>query len=312
MISLTIFNNIYDNSIDKKLDLKSWKAFTTMLRKLSEISVASKKDANLISPAIYDPSSDKRRNANVIAWAGWAALDVDDHDFEGNIEDSIKEKFGKYTFVCYSTASSRVEKPKFRIVFQTKNTVMVDQIRPFWFALNTEFDSIGDKQCKDLSRMYYSPGNYDNAYNFFFTNDAVPIDHYELIDKHPYTEKKSKNFIDRLPKNLQKEIVSYRKEQMKNRDRFSWSSYADCPFVNKKLIKDYKSIAHIDNSGRYAMIYKIMVSIATLAIKNEYPITANEIINLVRQLDADTSNRYKKRRIEPEANRAIEFAYKNA
>jgi predicted nucleic acid-binding protein len=59
------------------------------------------------------------------------------------------------------------------------------------------------------------------------------------------------------------------------------------------------------------MIYKIMTSIACNAIKRKYPITEYEIVDLVRNLDRDTSNRYATRHLNVEASRAIEFAYRN-
>jgi hypothetical protein len=273
--------------------------------------LGGKEDAELFSPAIYTPNSE-RRNKNVLAWAGWCAVDIDSIEIEGDLNDYIlKHLVRDWKFVCYSTASSSENHPKFRIVFETDRHIHSDEIRHFWFALQTELNSVGDKQCKDLSRMYYIPATYARAYNFFFTGGDKPIDVSALLGKHPYVEAKSnRSFLDRLPEDLQKKIVQYRMEKMENKN-YTWMSYEDCPFVNRELIRDYKAIAHIDNSGRYAMIYKIMISIAVNAIKKEYPITTNEIVELIKQLDRDTSNRYEKRSLDIEADRAIEYAYKN-
>ena len=173
-------------------------------------------------------------------------------------------------------------------------------------------DEQGDKQCKDLSRMYYIPGNYLGAYNFIFENKNKALNVSELLSNYPYNEKKnSKNFLDRLPDDFQKKIIQYRMDNMRGKG-YSWVSYEDCPFVNKSLIRDYKSIAYTDNSGRYAMIYKIMTSIAINAIKKEYPIAAHELSEIIKQLDRDTSNRYENRALDVEADRAIEYAYRNA
>jgi hypothetical protein len=248
----------------------------------------------------------------VEAWGGWAAIDVDTHEFKGDLETELKSLYGEYQYICYSTASSTEELPKFRLVFELADIVQAHEVKHFWSALNTELDFMGDKQCKDLSRMYYIPGQYAGAYNFFFTNDGNKLDPKALMNKHSIFETAStaKNFIERLPEEVQKEVISYRKENMDNAKKFKWSNYKNCPFVNKKLVSEYQSIAYTDGSGRYSMIYKIMVSIASLAIKNKYPITANEIVTLIKQLDQDTSNRYKSRPLDVEANRAIEFAYK--
>ena len=59
------------------------------------------------------------------------------------------------------------------------------------------------------------------------------------------------------------------------------------------------------------MIYKLMTSIACFAIKKQYPITEYEIVQLILELDRETSNIYAKRPLNTEASRAIEFAYKN-
>jgi hypothetical protein len=59
------------------------------------------------------------------------------------------------------------------------------------------------------------------------------------------------------------------------------------------------------------MIYKIMISIAGNAIKEKYPITANQIVDLIKQIDNDTSRKYQHRALDTEANNALEYAYRN-
>lgn len=310
MYSVTIFKNQYDNKTHRRLDFETWPQFERFIYKLSERPMEGKKDAELISPAVYQDGT-TRSNKNVLGWAGWAAVDVDDHEFSGNLKDELIRTYGKYNFICYSTASSKDGFPKFRLVFPITKTVKRDSIKHFWFALNSELDSIGDKQTKDLSRMYYVPATYNDAFNFIFTNSGGnDINPHYLMSKWEYSvQKDSKNFMDRLPEEWQKQIIEYRKGKMNN--DITYSSYADCPFVNKKLIDEFKSIAHIDNSGRYAMIYKIMVSIASSAISRQYPITAQEIETLCRQIDLETGNRYENRPLHVEANNALEYAYKN-
>lgn len=267
-----------------------------------------KQSSSLISPAIYTPGA-TRSNANVTGWAGWCALDID--NYTGRISDIINQ-YKKYYFVCYSTASSTKEKPKFRLVLPLKRHIPAEKIRHFWYALSKEFNSMGDEQTKDLSRMYYVPAIYPNAYNFIFTVEGEFLDPDVLMASHSYSEKvSSTNFIDRLPEHIQKELLQHRKEAMST-NGIEWSSYRDCPFVNKKLVKEYSAIAHTDGSGRYRMIYKIMTSIACNAVKRKYPITAVQIAELVGQLDAETSGIYQKRNLRMEADRAIEFAYKHA
>lgn len=307
-ISATFFKSIYDNKTNKNMNFSDWNKFEKFLYNLSKIKRKGKKDAQLISPAIYINGT-TRANKNVIAWAGWAAIDVDDHVFKCDLKNELHSRFGRYYYICYSTASSTIAKPKFRLVFPLKVAVGADSIKKFWYALNTEVGSVGDRQTKDLSRMYYIPATYNSANNFIFTNIGDYVDPYALIEKHPATIKEGRTFMDRLPDDLQKKVIKYKKSQLQN-TAISWSGYSDCPFVNKKLIKEYKDIAHIDNTGRYAMIYRIMSSIAINALKKEYPISTTEIEMLIRELDRDTSNLYENRPLNVEADRAIEYAYK--
>ena len=106
---------------------------------------------------------------------------------------------------------------------------------------------------------------------------------------------------------MQKTIIQHRKDQMENRS-IKWTSYHDCPFVNKNLITEYKATT---GSGWYHLMYRIMVSIAGNAIKREYPITVQEVVQLCKELDLETGNWYDNRPLDKEAERAIEFVYGN-
>jgi hypothetical protein len=197
-------------------------------------------------------------------------------------------------------------------VFKLSRQILNAEIRNFWFALQSSLDDKGDKQCKDLSRMYYVPGDYLNANNFFYVNEGEPVDVNALMIEYPYAAKANlNNFFERLPEELQKHVIEHRKSKLENRS-YSWTSYRDCPFINKQLVRDYTAIAHVDGSGRYAMIYKIMASIAVSAVKKGYPLTTDELVDLIRELDRETSNKYQKRVLTVEADRALEYAYRNS
>lgn len=310
--SLTLFKNLFDTKTDKYMAFSGFNELEGLLYKLSRIERKGKRDAQLISPAMYRPET-TRKNINVIEWSGWAALDIDTHDFKGDLQDELFSRYGNWRYVCYSTASSTDAQPKFRLVFELKRSVEATKIRQFWYALNSELDAVGDRQCKDLSRMYYIPATYAGANNFIFSNTSgIPIDPDALILKHPSVAPvEGRTFMDRLPPELQSQVLKYRSEATERKTNIQWSSYRECPFVNRNLVREYASIAHTDGSGRYAMIYKIMSSIAVNAVKQEYPITSYEIAELIRELDRETSNKYQTRNLTMEADRAIEFAYKN-
>ena len=306
--SLTIFKNLFDNKTHKRMDFDHFRDMESLLYKLSAESRESKSTSPLISPATYNEGK-KRKNDSVLSWS-WAALDVDDHKIDSKgLEEELYKRFGHYYYVCYSTASSRPDYPKFRLVFPLKYAVHAKNIRHFWYALNTEFAGLGDPQTKDLSRMYYVPGQYPNAFNFIFSNkEGSFINPTELMETVTYIDKsRSSNFLDMLPLEMQEQVIEHRKSKLVNKDKYNWSSISNCPFINKKMLSEYSAISE---TGWYHKMYQMMVSIAFNAIRKEYPITAEEIETLMRELDSRTGSWYVKRPILKEANSALNYAYK--
>ena len=306
--SLTLFKNLFDNKTHKRMDFNSWAEMEDLLYQLSQKPTESKASSSLISPAIYNKGG-KRNNDSVLLWT-WAALDVDDHKIESSVlKEELYKRFGHYYYVCYSTASSRIDYPKFRLVFPLEYPVYAKNIRHFWFALNSEFSELGDPQTKDLSRMYYVPGQYLNAYNFIFTNSKGKfINPTNLMKTVTYIDKnRSSNFLDMLPTEMQEQVIEHRKSKLVNKDKYNWSSISNCPFINKKMLSEYSAISE---TGWYHKMYQMMVSIAFNAIRKESPITAEEIEVLMRELDSRTGSWYVKRPILKEANSALNYAYK--
>lgn len=317
MYSLTVFKSprwwdkenrfVYDNKTHRRIDFESWDKYVNFLRKLSERELNGKQDAELISPAVFKPDS-TRKNDNVTAWASWAAVDVDDNQIDGDLESELRNKFGQWDYVCYSTASSTDDHPKFRLVFRLSGDVPHDRIRHFWYALNSELDSIGDKQTKDFARMYYIPATYANANNFFFVNNGDPVDIDYVLARWPYDDKRNaKDFMDRLPPAWREQIIDYRKAKLDNTD-YVWTDYKDCPFWPRNLATEYMTIS---STGWYRQMYRIMIAIAGKAIDKGYPITASQIVEMCRQFDIETGKWYENRPMEVEANNALEYAYKN-
>lgn len=307
MYQLTIFKSQFDNKTHRQMSFRTWDDFTALLYNLSKQPKKGKKDAELISPAVYEAGT-TRANKNVLHWGSWAAVDVDDFTFEGELRDVLVDRFGDYAFVCYSTASSTLDNPKFRIVFQLDTEVRQSEIKHFWYALNKEIGELGDEQTKDLSRMYYIPADYADSNNFIFHNSGSPIDVSSLMAKRPYNSARdSKNFLDRLPPELQEQVVAYRKNKL-SETNYTWSSYHDCPFWPKNLALEYQTIS---NTGWYSKMYAIMVKIAGNATYRGYPITSQQIAEMCRQFDAEHGNWYENRPLETEADRALEYIYRN-
>ncbi len=313
MYTITAFKNQYDTSTTKFVEYPDWSMVEQLLYGMSRMpgQKGGKNSSPLISPAKYLPGS-TRCNASVHSWDGWCAVDVDTFVIQCNsnveLRNKIEELVGDYYFLCYSTASSTIEHPKFRLVFPLQAPVMAEDIKHFWFALNNEIGSQVDKQTKDLSRMFYVPAQYPNAYNFFFRHKGPVMDPDVLMDKWPYTEPTGNTFMDRLPEEVRNQIIKYKKSKLLNTN-VTWSSYSNCPFWPKSLESEYRSITQ---SGWYLTMYKIMVAIASKAIKAGYPITAYEIARLCKEFDQVTGNWYEKRPLDKEADRALEYVFKHS
>ena len=131
MKSLTLFKSVFDNKTHKRIDCNSYAEFEKLLFDLADQPRKDKKSAPLISPATYKPDT-TRANDNVIGWAGWCAVDVDEHIFDSDLEKELQNKYGLFNYVVYSTASSTLEHPKFRIVFPLTEDIPKDKIKHFW------------------------------------------------------------------------------------------------------------------------------------------------------------------------------------
>lgn len=327
MIKLTLFSNIYDNVTKNQVEFDSFEKFDNALKSFSTLTGYKpkkgeriKKSTALISPALYKPGT-TRANVNVTSFGGFAMLDVDDFRFgDGDsLEYELCSSYSDVKFICYSTSSSTFEHPKFRLVFPLDRFVEQNELMKLIYAINQKFGDMSDPQTKDISRMFYLPAIYPDSYSFYFSYEGngkhLVVD--SLLEEYPYkgslVSTTNRSFMDSLSPAFKEVILNNRKEKIESKKKdYSWTSYINCPFINQDLINEYKTIAFTDGSGRYSMIYKIMCSIASNAVKNRYPITDYELVELIRELDRDTSKRYQHRKLDVEANRAITWAYKNS
>lgn len=301
--SLTIFNSIFDNKTHRKMSFDSWEEVEKLFLDLSKQDGYKpkkgefKKGSPLISPAVYKENT-TRANANVISWGGWAALDIDEYDCSfKQVIDSFKD----IRHILYNSSSSTEEKPKFRVVIPFERSIKSEEIKGLWYAINSEFNSFADPQTKDLSRMYYVPAKYPNAYSFFrYNEEAKMVDVDALMKKHPFIVPQENSFRSQLSEEMRDKLLKYRTDQLNNKD-VKWSSYHDCPFVSREVVNQYRCITE---SGWYHAMYKIMVSIVAKAIKKSYPIQTHEVVSLCKEIDNDTGGWYKSRPLDLEAKRA--------
>ena len=305
--SLTIFKSAVDNKTHRRMDFDTWDSFRQLLFSLSDEERAGKKDAPLISPAVYQKGT-TRSNRNVVEWGRWACVDVDEWEIKREeIDERLSSILGDVYYLCYSTASCRATQQKFRIVFRLTRSVQADEVKRFWYALNEHISGIGDAQTKDVSRMYYVPATYADADNWIFDSGRADLDVDWLIRKYPYVEKTGNAFLDKLPEDIRDNVLEHRKSSLDNTN-VQWTSYRDCPFFPKRMAEDYRGIA---GTGWYHKMYQIMVAIACNAVKAKYPITETQIAQLCRELDQETGNWYENRPLNKEAGAAINWAYAN-
>jgi hypothetical protein len=59
-------------------------------------------------------------------------------------------------------------------------------------------------------------------------------------------------------------------------------------------------------------MYKIMLAVAGNAFAKGYPITSSQISDLCREFDLETGNWYENRPLTVEADRALEYIYRNS
>jgi len=311
MIELTVFASQYDNRTNRRVKFDDWGSFVSTLKASSRCRFASKKAAELISPAIYKPNTTRAIN-NVEKWAGWLALDIDSMDITSSTMHIAFEQFNSYQYVCYSTASSSHEQPKFRLVLPlSRDANGPTEIQRLWYATNRELGDVADPQTKDVTRMFYVPGNYASAeYQFFIDNrHGQVLDVDELLAKWPYQPPKDHTSVySALPEYLQQAVREYRQNRASNIDA-TWTDYTDCPFVPQSLIEQYKNIS---DGGWYRMLYRIMVATAINAIEADYPITEEQIEQIARDIDRDNGLWYKKRPFKREAANALAYAYQHA
>ena len=303
MYSITPYRHIFDTDTSRRIDMDSWEELLTLLYTMhKEDHYKNKKDATLISSAVYKDGC-TRANDNVLHWSRWCALDID--EFPGSVEE-IKDLAQGYAFAAYSTASCREDKLKFRLILPLTSTVRKDDIPAFWNALNTKFIEVLDAQCKDQSRMFYVPGQYEGAFNFFTYEDGPFVDPHDLMSEFPFVRKES-DIVSMLGDDVKSMLVKHRVRKTTDPcNTITWTSWRDCPFVNKKAVEEY---AQITDTGWYRKLYSIMVGIAAISMKKGYPISEFEIAQLAVEIHNDYSKvqrpDYDKRNFLDEARRAL-------
>lgn len=318
---ITVFSSVYDRETNKRIERDSFDEIEKFfLDSFRDQPFANKEDASLFSPAVYRPNT-TRKNVNVEKFSQWFAADLDSFkldtktelSLQNQLESAFPKSLGRYRYFVYSTARSSFDRPKMRVIFQLTDEVKPDKISIFWHAVNEILGGSIDKQTKDHARMFYQPGQYSGSDNRFFFSSAVgrpAIDPAKLINSFDNQFLITQSFAKSLPDSIISDMQRQKREKLDK--SYTWNSWQDCPFVNKDRVSEYHAIVVMNSAGRYLGLYRLMASIASIAVKKGYPISANEVEQITQEIDNSIDGFYKKRNISKEAAHAVSFAYESA
>lgn len=272
------------------IEKDSWDDFVMEMVEFAEEEYESKDDAMLMSSAIYGENSN-RNNDNVIGW-DMLMLDIDSGETPGDVRKLLKG----LEFFMYNTASSSMDEPKFRIILPFTTMVDADIIPKAWYAFVKLTGLNVDIQCKDKSRIYYLPGQYETS-----SRDILIHEHgehlnviklIEAVDMSGYKEY-VQNYID----------ISTLKNYSKN-------NLDSCLFIKKSMIDDYLNLAPGEDQ-HYRAMYKFMLRVAGAASRWGYYIEPDHLGALASELDLKKDGRWNKqgRLWIKEAQNAVDRVY---
>ena len=177
-ILFSLFRAARDN--EPILHQTTWSQFVAELEG-HDTSIERKADAPAFSPAEYQPGA-KRAAKNVLR-VHFGVLDVD--EATDDAVERLADLLSPYAHVLYTTWGHAAARPrwKLRVVLPFSRPVEADEWRAFWPRLNAQFDSLGDTQCKDISRLYFAPACPETELKeaLFHAQEGPPLDVDEVL-----------------------------------------------------------------------------------------------------------------------------------
>lgn len=207
-------------------------------------------------------------------------LDFD--DLGGLTMNQFYQRFKhlNHEFIAYNSASCQKDDIRFRMILHLDRPVIKEEFNHFWTNLRILYGSLFDASTNYIEKSNACPRDFKNSFNFIFdkTGQPVCVDH--IKDMYLYQTERSK--LTDLPL-----LKKYKRLQTRGVQIRKWSGLHDCPFIPKKMIDTYVSICNTDNSGRYNIFYKIIVSTAKKAFEKGYDISEDELYELMIEADAN-------------------------
>ena len=273
-----------------------WPGFVDFLRACAEIerpsTAAHKLDCTpAISPAYYR-EGDTRGNARVLGWGGWTALDLD----SGLDPSAVLDVIEPLNHVVYSSTSSSRQCPKFRVMIEADRPIGSSEAPAVWLALGDLIPAL-DRQCRDLSRLYYVPAAWQSSpenpapYRIWSEQlgaGALPIDEMvALVDPARLPS----------PPSTAPLISALAGVEPHAGD-----------LMRADILAEYLALPRGEH---HVGLYRLMCRVASDAVFNGVAITAEDLVSAAREADslcATKTNAARWGRIREEARRALSWA----
>ncbi len=268
-----------------------------------------------ISPAIYAAGT-TRANDNVVGWAEWMGLDIDnDGPLYTSIDQAVAILDGvPCDYVVHTTMKATASHHRFRVLLPLNRELTREEIKPAWDATCRMFGSLGpDPCCKDLSRIYVAPtlwqarldGNDKpfNDFRFRMEGDVLDIDHVVSAFPAPTPPAQPSPSVGATPPRKAQTGRSVKKAKALPIGQSIYSS----PVVTACMIEDY---VNAPKGSHHTELFRFMTRVAGRAKAKGYDITAVDLIALAREVDAASplqTNPNRWSRIQEEAERALRF-----
>lgn len=270
MIEFSLFQN-KTNVTPKRLNVESWSQFTAYLSALSDVPVACKDEAELISPAVYPPGK-TRGNANVER-VTFIMLDVDDATAFG--PQDVAAAFTDTAYALYTTASASLENPRYRLCLPTTRSMMPGEAKVVWRHCVGLAGGVADKACGDPARAYWVPARYPGAPNWVRSQTEGGV-----IDVDAIMDEEERRVATQPPKPeppFRVPLFAWKKQP-------HWTGIYDCPLLKPEKVNEYVNLPR-GQGAHYAGLFGVMRSIVTRAELLGYDINATDVARLAEEID---------------------------
>jgi hypothetical protein len=300
----TVFTHSRDN-LPSEVE-SDWAEFVEFLREQATVErhPQDKGQTPAISPALY-PDDTTRANANVSMLASWLAMDV---DHNGVTVDDLIEYLESIPldYVIHTTSSHKPGSECFRVIVPLDGEVHPSDASDLWAGAFEFFGGITDVQTKDPARIFYVPAEWIGTRPRFHARtkgDVLSVG--KLLSLAPPPPPPPPP----IPVSKVEMARIRRALAGKGKGLTPSDSLLTSPVVSATAIDRYLGLPKGQHHGG---LYQFMAAIAARSIFLGYSITAADIANYSRQLNAMSFVKTAaNRRFDEEATRALRWAINN-